>query len=102
MSPVPATHSQLIDDALENSGVRRLSARPETWLVHLIRHAEDDPEMTLVGLAREEEGVGISAAAGVPRTATVDAVGPAGFVTDPGLLENRFVFARALRREPTA
>jgi len=32
----------------------------------------------------------------------VDAVGPAKFVTDLGLLENRFAFARALRREPTA
>jgi len=67
----------------------------------------------------------IAAAAGVPRTATVttlegfeaafaealaardlttivakvDAVGPAGFVTDLGLLENRFSFARALRQE---
>jgi sulfopyruvate decarboxylase subunit beta len=65
----------------------------------------------------------IAAAAGVPHTATVntltafevaftqalaardlttivakvDAVGPAQFVTDLGLLENRFAFARALR-----
>ena len=71
---------------------------------------------------------GIAAASGVPRTAAVDtldafervfdealaardlttivakvdAVGPAKFVTDLGLLENRFAFARALRREPTA
>ena len=69
---------------------------------------------------------GIAAAAGVPRTATVrtldefarafdealaarelttivakvEAVGPAGFVTDLGLLENRFEFASALRKEP--
>ena len=69
----------------------------------------------------------IAAASGVPRTATVttleafedaftqalaardlttivakvDAVGPAKFVTDLGLLENRFAFARALR-EATA
>ena len=66
---------------------------------------------------------GIAAAAGVPRTprvdsldafiaafdealaadelttlvAKVEAVGPAGFVTDLGLLENRFQFARHLR-----
>jgi sulfopyruvate decarboxylase subunit beta len=65
----------------------------------------------------------IAAAAGIPRTATVrsaddlgremddalaarelativakvDAVGPSGFVTDLGLLENRFQFARHLR-----
>jgi sulfopyruvate decarboxylase subunit beta len=71
---------------------------------------------------------GIAAAAGVPRTATVrtlddfiasfddalaakdlttlvakvEAVGPAAFVTDLGLLENRFQFARHLRREASA
>jgi sulfopyruvate decarboxylase subunit alpha len=53
----------VIYDALKTSGVRLLSALPETWLVHLIRMAEDDPEMTLVRLAKEEEGVGISAGA---------------------------------------
>ena len=37
-----------------------LSALPETWLVHLIRMAEEDPEMILVRLAKEEEGVGVS------------------------------------------
>ena len=40
-----------------------MSALPETWLVHLIRMAEDDPHMILVRLAKEEEGVGISAGA---------------------------------------
>jgi sulfopyruvate decarboxylase subunit alpha len=39
------------------------SALPETWLVHLIRMAEDDPEMILLRLAKEEEGVGVSAGA---------------------------------------
>ena len=68
----------------------------------------------------------IAAAAGVPRTASVrsaddlrraidealaarelativakvEAVGPSGFVTDLGLLENRFQFARHLRERP--
>jgi sulfopyruvate decarboxylase subunit beta len=68
----------------------------------------------------------IAAAAGVPRTAAVttleafeeafsqalaardlttivakvEAVGPAKFVTDLGLLENRFSFARALQEAP--
>src|SRR5206468_7922976 len=42
---------------------RLMSALPETWLVHLIRMAEEDPEMTLIRLAKEEEGVGISAGA---------------------------------------
>jgi sulfopyruvate decarboxylase subunit alpha len=63
MSPVSTTNSRVIYDALKASGVRLLSALPETWLVHLIRMAEDDPEMTLVRLAKEEEGVGISAGA---------------------------------------
>lgn len=60
MSPVSATHSKVVYDALKACGVRVVSALPETWLVHLIRLAEDDPEMTLVRLAKEEEGVGVS------------------------------------------
>src|SRR5207244_257625 len=38
-------------------------ALPETWLVHLVRMADEDPDMILVRLAKEEEGVGISAGA---------------------------------------
>ena len=47
MSPVSAVHSQIVYDALKACGVRLMSALPETWLVHLIRLAEDDPEMIL-------------------------------------------------------
>src|SRR6478752_501206 len=61
--PVSTVSSRAIYDALKASGVRLMSALPETWLVHLIRMAEDDPEMTLVRLAKEEEGVGISTGA---------------------------------------
>jgi sulfopyruvate decarboxylase subunit alpha len=61
--PVSTDSSALIYQALKDSGVRIVSALPETWLVHLIRMAEDDDEMTLVRLAKEEEGVGISAGA---------------------------------------
>ncbi len=61
--PVSVSSSVLIYQALKACGVRVVSALPETWLVHLIRMAEDDPEMTLVRLAKEEEGVGISAGA---------------------------------------
>ena len=63
MSPVSTTNSHAIYDALKACGIRLVSALPETWLVHLIRMAEDDPEMILVRLAKEEEGVGISAGA---------------------------------------
>ena len=61
--PVSATNSKIIYSALKQCGVRLVSALPETWLVHLIHLAEEDPEMTLVRLAKEEEGVGISAGA---------------------------------------
>jgi sulfopyruvate decarboxylase subunit alpha len=52
--------SRVIYEALKAAGVRIVSALPETWLVHLIRMAEEDSDMTLVRLAKEEEGVGIS------------------------------------------
>ena len=58
--PVSTTNSQIIFEALKSNGVRLMSALPETWLVHLIRLADEDPEVTLVRLAKEEEGVGIS------------------------------------------
>jgi sulfopyruvate decarboxylase subunit alpha len=61
--PVSVASSRVIYDALKAAGVRLVSALPETWLVHLIRMAEDDPDMILVRLAKEEEGVGISAGA---------------------------------------
>jgi sulfopyruvate decarboxylase subunit alpha len=58
--PVSEASSRVVYDALKSNGVRICSALPETWLVHLIRMAEDDPAMTLVRLAKEEEGVGVS------------------------------------------
>jgi sulfopyruvate decarboxylase subunit alpha len=61
--PVSVKNSHLIYDALKACDIRLLSALPETWLVHLIRLADEDPEVTLVRLAKEEEGVGISAGA---------------------------------------
>jgi sulfopyruvate decarboxylase subunit alpha len=61
--PVSVTNSRLIYDSLKACDVRLMSALPETWLVHLIRMADEDPEVTLVRLAKEEEGVGISAGA---------------------------------------
>lgn len=61
--PVSATHSELIFQALKDCEIRVLSALPETWLVHLIRLGDEDPDVTLVRLAKEEEGVGISAGA---------------------------------------
>jgi sulfopyruvate decarboxylase subunit alpha len=61
--PVSETSSKIIYDALKAAEVEVVSALPETWLVHLIRMADDDPEMTLVRLAKEEEGIGVSTGA---------------------------------------
>jgi sulfopyruvate decarboxylase subunit alpha len=61
--PVSETNSQIIYTALKASGVRLISVLPETWLVHMCTLAEEDSDVTLVRLAREEEGIGISAGA---------------------------------------
>ena len=58
--PVSVDSSAAIYEALRANGVGLISALPETWLVHLIRMAEDDAAMRLVRLAKEEEGVGVS------------------------------------------
>jgi sulfopyruvate decarboxylase TPP-binding subunit len=44
--PVSVAHSKLMYDALKGCNVRLISALPETWLAHLIRLAEEDPQMT--------------------------------------------------------
>ncbi len=61
--PVSVANSRLIYDSLKACDVKIMSALPETWLVHLLRMADDDPDMTLVRLAKEEEAIGISAGA---------------------------------------
>ena len=61
--PVSLENSRLIYESLKECDIRLMSALPETWLVHLIRMADQDPETILVRLAKEEEGVGISAGA---------------------------------------
>ncbi|MEZ5289080.1 MAG: hypothetical protein R2712_30610 [Vicinamibacterales bacterium] len=53
MSPVSTIHSRVVYDALTACGIRLLSALPETWLVHLIRLAEEDPDM-IVRTARRK------------------------------------------------
>jgi sulfopyruvate decarboxylase subunit alpha len=67
--PISLTNSRAIHGALKKCGINLISAMPETWLVPLIRMIEDDQEMTLLRLAKEEEGIGISAGAyfaGIP------------------------------------
>src|SRR5215213_8439122 len=61
--PVSEPNSRVVYRALKDAGIGLMSALPETWLVHLIRMAEDDPDVHLVRLAKEEEGVGVAAGA---------------------------------------
>ena len=61
--PVSLRNSEILFAALKSAGISLISALPETWLVHVMQMAEDDPDMTLIRLNKEEEGVGISAGA---------------------------------------
>lgn len=60
---VSLANSKLIYETLKECDIRLVSALPETWLVHLIRMTDEDPEITLVRLVKGEEAVGISAGA---------------------------------------
>ncbi len=60
---VSRDNSLAVYKGIKDAGVRYLSALPETWLVYLLQLAEDDPEMTLVEVAKEEEAIGIAAGA---------------------------------------
>ena len=48
---------------IKAAGIRFVTAMPETWLVYLLQLADDDPEVRLIEVAREEEAVGIAAGA---------------------------------------
>jgi len=56
-------NSRIVFDGIKAAGVRSLSALPETWLGILLQCAENDPEVDLVQVAKEEEAIGIAAGA---------------------------------------
>ena len=56
-------NSKLVFEGIKAAGIRSLSALPETWLIHLLQRAEDDPEVELIEVAKEEEAIGIAAGA---------------------------------------
>lgn len=60
---VSRENSKKVYEGIKRAGIRYVSALPETWLVYLLQLAEEDPEMTLVEVAKEEEAVGIAAGA---------------------------------------
>jgi sulfopyruvate decarboxylase subunit alpha len=60
---VSLTNSKAVYQGIKDAGVRFLTALPETWLVYLLQMAEDDPEMELIEVAKEEEAIGIAVGA---------------------------------------
>lgn len=60
---VSRENSKAIYEGIKSAGIRFITALPETWLVYLLQLAEDDPEMELIEVAKEEEAVGIAAGA---------------------------------------
>jgi sulfopyruvate decarboxylase subunit alpha len=60
---VSRDNSKAVYAGIKSAGIRFLTALPETWLVYLLQLADDDPEMRLVEVAKEEEAVGIAAGA---------------------------------------
>lgn len=52
-----------IVDALKGAGIDLVATLPDAWLTEVIDALEADPDMTLVRVAREDEGVGICAGA---------------------------------------
>ena len=60
---VSRDNSKAVYQGIKDSGIRFITALPETWLVYLLQMAEDDPEMELVEVAKEEEAIGIAVGA---------------------------------------
>ncbi len=60
---VSRDNSKAVYQGIRDSGVRFLTALPETWLLYLLQMADNDPDMTLVEVAKEEEAVGVAAGA---------------------------------------
>ncbi|MBF8284636.1 MAG: putative phosphonopyruvate decarboxylase, partial [Anaerolineales bacterium] len=60
---VSRDNSLAVYKGIKAAGIRYISALPETWLIYLLQLAEDDPEITLVEVAKEEEAIGIAAGA---------------------------------------
>jgi len=60
---VSRDNSKKVYEGIKTAGIHFVSALPETWLVYLLQLADEDPEMCLVEVAKEEEAVGIAAGA---------------------------------------
>ena len=60
---VSLTNSKAVYQGIKDTGIRFITALPETWLVYLLQMAEDDSEMSLIEVAKEEEAIGIAVGA---------------------------------------
>jgi sulfopyruvate decarboxylase subunit alpha len=60
---VSLDNSKAVYQGIKDAGIRFVSALPETWLLYLLQMAEEDPEMCLIEVAKEEEAIGIAAGA---------------------------------------
>lgn len=60
---VSLDNSKAVYQGIKDAGIRFISALPETWLVYLLQMADEDPEMCLIEVAKEEEAIGIAAGA---------------------------------------
>ena len=56
-------NSKAVFDGIKAAGIRSVSALPETWLGLLLQRCEDDPDIDLIQVAKEEEAIGIAAGA---------------------------------------
>ena len=60
---VSLNNSKAIYQGIKEAGIRFVSALPETWLLYLLQMADEDPEMRLIEVAKEEEAIGIAVGA---------------------------------------
>ncbi len=61
MSELPRTQSNSIIQGLEASGIEFVVYLPDSTIQHILSHFNERPEVTLIPVAREEEGIGILA-----------------------------------------
>jgi sulfopyruvate decarboxylase subunit alpha len=61
--PVSYENSKIVFEGIRAAGIRSVSALPETWLGLLLQRLEDDPDIALIQVAKEEEAIGIAAGA---------------------------------------
>jgi sulfopyruvate decarboxylase subunit alpha len=57
---VSLDNSKAVYQGIKAAGIKFLTALPETWLVYLLQMADEDPDMCLIEVAKEEEAIGIA------------------------------------------